>query len=145
MNIYLDASVIVKVYIKESETQAVLELTANTSSKATGLLSRAEVSAALAKAVRVGIVDRKVASEALYRFRKDWSDYICITATNPLIYLADRLAWDYGLRGYDAVHLASAITWKEALGSPVTVATYDKQLWLAARTVALDVWPDQLN
>ena len=145
MNVYLDASAIVKCYVTESETRAVLEMISTASIKATGLLSRAEVSAALAKAVRVGAATRAAASVALDEFRMDWPNYVCITANNPLIYLADRLAWDHGLRGYDAVHLASALTWQSALGSLVVMATYDKQLWQAARTVALGAWPDRLN
>jgi hypothetical protein len=32
---------------------------------------------------------------------------------------AETLAWDYGLRGYDAVQLASAVLFQESLGAPV--------------------------
>ena len=39
-----------------------------------------------------------------------------------LITHADRLAWDHGLRGYDAVHLAAADLWQDALGEEVTLA-----------------------
>ena len=58
--------------------------------------------------------------------------------------LADTLAWDYGLRGYDAVHLASALTWQEALGEPVLLATFDKQLWSAAPKAGVAIWPETL-
>ena len=36
------------------------------------------------------------------------------------------LAWDYGLRGYDAVQLASAITWQEAVATEILL-TFDQQ------------------
>ncbi len=145
MNVYFDSSALVKKFVIEPGSEAVLEMMEQADILATGLLSRAEVSAALAKAVRIRTLSRNMASDALDEFRMDWPNYVCITANNPLIYLADRLAWDHGLRGYDAVHLASALTWQSALGSLVIMATYDKQLWQAARTVALGAWPDRLN
>jgi hypothetical protein len=48
------------------------------------------------------------------------------------------------LRGYDAAHLASALFWQEMLGAPVTVASYDRQLWEAAKANGLIAWPESL-
>jgi len=62
-----------------------------------------------------------------------------------LVARADSLAWEYGLRGYDAVHLASALLWQEALGEPVTLATFDKPLWEAAQQAGMGVWPEDLD
>jgi predicted nucleic acid-binding protein len=45
---------------------------------------------------------------------------------------AEALAWEHGLRGYDAVHLASALTWQESVGEQIVLATFDQQLWEAA-------------
>ena len=57
---------------------------------------------------------------------------------------ADALAWEHDLRGYDAVHLASALFWQESLGEPVTIATFDAQLWQAGQPIGLSVWPEDL-
>ena len=46
--------------------------------------------------------------------------------------MPDSLAWLHGLRGYDAVHLAAAMTWQDAFGMPVTLATFDRLLWKVA-------------
>jgi predicted nucleic acid-binding protein len=54
---------------------------------------------------------------------------------------AAALAWEHGLRGYDAVHLASALAWSEALGETVAVATYDRELWRGAKASGLSVGP----
>ena len=54
--------------------------------------------------------------------------------------LADRagdLAAEFGLRGYDAVHLASAM----ALGSQTTLVTWDADLARAALQLGLAVAP----
>ena len=64
--------------------------------------------------------------------------------TETLIARADTLAWDHGLRGYDAVHLAGAVLWQETLGEMVTVATFDRELWQAARRAGMMVWPTDL-
>jgi hypothetical protein len=53
-----------------------------------------------------------------------------------------RLAWEYGLRGYDATHFAAALLWQETLEMPITLATYDRELWLAANKAGMAVWPE---
>ncbi len=50
-----------------------------------------------------------------------------------------------GFRGYDAVHLASALSWQRALERAVTLATYDKDLWRGAQRVGLVAWPERLG
>jgi len=59
----------------------------------------------------------------------------------PLAARAATLAWERGLRGYDAVHLATALVWRETLGEIVTVATYDRELWRGAQASGLPPWP----
>ncbi len=54
------------------------------------------------------------------------------------------MAWDYGLRGYDAVHLASALYWQESLRQRVVLATFDRELWRAGEAAGLGVWPSSL-
>ena len=58
---------------------------------------------------------------------------------------AEALAWDLALRGYDAVQLASALTWQEAVGAEVTLATFDRQLWEAGRNAGIRTWPEALK
>ncbi len=55
----------------------------------------------------------------------------------------DALSWEHSLWGYDAVHLATALFWQETLGEPLTLITYDRQLWEAARKSKLKVFPVQ--
>ena len=40
------------------------------------------------------------------------------------------------------VHLASALTRQENLGERVTLATFDRDLWLAVGAAGLAVWPE---
>lgn len=57
---------------------------------------------------------------------------------------AAALAWEHGARGYDAMHLAVALTWQESVGSPVTLATFDRELWTSGEKERLSLWPEQL-
>lgn len=60
-----------------------------------------------------------------------------------LVSRAEALAWEYGLRGYDAVHLAAALAWQERITMPIVLATFDRELWEAACQAGLEVWPEE--
>ncbi|HEX6384610.1 MAG TPA: hypothetical protein VF177_08075 [Anaerolineae bacterium] len=64
--------------------------------------------------------------------------------TETLVARADTLAWELGLRGYDAVHLASALLWHEGMDQAVVLATFDRHLWKAAGQRGLITFPEDL-
>jgi predicted nucleic acid-binding protein len=111
---------------------------------ATGLMSRAEVSAALANAVRLDWIERRAAQAALAEFHEEWPRLFRLPIRETTVGRADDLAWTHGLRGYDAVHLACAMLWQESVGHPVTLATFDESLCQAAAQAGLRAWPEQL-
>jgi uncharacterized protein len=141
--LYLDASTLVKRYIEEPGSAEVAAAIGAANVAATSIISRAETAAALAKAVRVGVLKQAEAGAALEVFREDWSRLVRIQATEPLVARADTLAWEMGLRGYDAVHLASALLWRENMDQDVVVATFDRQLWQAAGKCGLICFPER--
>lgn len=141
MILYLDASALVKRYVAEAGSADVAALVEGARLTATAVVSRAEVAAALAKAVRVGLASRDDAAAGLKDFEADWSDLIRLAVGEATVARAASVAWSQGLRGYDAVHLACALMWQESLGSPVTLATYDRELWRGARAGGLLPWP----
>jgi predicted nucleic acid-binding protein len=142
---YLDASALVKRYIVERSSRETIALTSDSDMTATSIVSRAEVAAVFAKAVRVGVVKGEVARDAQRRFAEDWPDLARVSVTEALVERAERLAWEHGLRGCDAVQLASALTWQESVGQEIVLATFDQQLWEAAKRSGLKAWPDQLS
>lgn len=142
MIVYLDASAIVKRYLAEASSPAVNHLVTEAAALGTSLVSRAEVGAALARATRLKAIHRAAAEKARRLFGAHWVDLIATPVTQSLVAQADALAWEYGLRGYDAVHLASALSWQEALSERVTLATFDRELWQAAQSAGLNVWPE---
>ena len=140
---YFDASALVKRHVDERGSRETLEFAARAEVVATSLVSRAEVAAALAKAVRANLLEEDEAREAQRAFATDWADIARIPVTEALVSRAETLAWEYGLRGYDAVQLASAVLFQESVGAPVRLATFDKQLWDAARRAGFEPWPDK--
>jgi len=48
------------------------------------------------------------------------------------------------LRGYDAIDLAAALEWHDRIGEPITVATFDQDVWRAAREAGLNWFPAAL-
>ena len=144
MIVYLDASAQVKRYVAEPGSTEVEALIGAARATGTGVVSRAEVAAALAKAARVRLITREVAAKALEAFNADWEHLIRLQLSESLAARAAALAWEHGLRGYDAVHLATALVWRETLGETVTVATYDRELWRGAQASALSPWPAEL-
>ena len=141
MIVYLDASALVKRYVAEAGSAQVESLIAGAQAIGTAVVSRAEVAAALARAARVGLIKRDAAMKALAAFNADWEHLIRLQLGEPLAARAATLAWEHGLRGYDAVHLATALLWRETLGEAVTVAAYDRELWRGARASGLLPWP----
>lgn len=144
MIVYADASALVKRYVAETGSAEVIALTTGAEGVATALVTRAEVAAAFARAVRVGLLDDVGGRRAQRRFSREWPDVVKVPVTEMLVARAEALAWAHGLRGYDAVQLASALTWQDALGREIVLATFDRQLWDGARDSGLRPWPDQL-
>lgn len=140
---YLDASALVKRYLVERGSRETIALTSQAEMIATSTISRAEVAAGLAKAVRAGIVTDDVARNAKRSFAGDWPDLLRVPVTEALVERAEALAWEHGLRGYDAVQLASGLIWQESAGQEIVLATFDQQLWEAARRTGLKTWPEQ--
>jgi predicted nucleic acid-binding protein len=141
--LYLDASAAVKRYVREPGSREVVALIHAAAAVATSIVSRAEVAAALARAVRLGVLEDAGGRRAQRRFVREWPDFVRIPVTEALVARADGLAWNYGLRGYDAVQLASALAWQDAIGQDVVLATFDHQLRTAAAEAGLRLWPDK--
>jgi predicted nucleic acid-binding protein len=140
---YFDASALVKRHVDERGSRETLEFAARAEVVATSLVSRAEVAAALAKAVRAKLLEEDEAREAQRAFAAQWADIARIPVTEALVLRAETLAWEYGLRGYDAVQLASAVLFQESLGTAVRLASFDRQLWNAARGAGFQPWPEK--
>ena len=146
MFLYLDTSALVKRYIAEPEAEEAAAVMNAAIAVGTSLITRTEVAAALAKAVREGRLHDHGGRQAHREFLEDWPDFGRVPVTQALATRADDLTWNHGLRAYDAIQFAAALACHDsfgALGEPVLFACFDKQLQEAARAAGLDTWPER--
>jgi predicted nucleic acid-binding protein len=142
--LYLDTSALIKRYIKETGSPEVWEWIHSAEDKATVLITRAEMSSAINRLLRMKLISGEEHTSALAVFRSDWIHFHRLPITESLVSRADTLACEHNLRGYDAIHLAAAFNWQDLLDLPVTLVTYDRELALAARALGMAVLPEYL-
>jgi predicted nucleic acid-binding protein len=142
MIVYGDTSALVKLFVVEENSALTQDMLRQAQALGTGLLTRAELGAALARGAQRGLLSEEEALEARQRLEVVWPTWIHIAIDESLVLQAETQAWEYGLRGYDAVHLAAALAWQERIAAPVVLATFDRELWTAAKQANLSVWPE---
>ena len=133
MILYLDASALVKRYVREKNSEQVNAWIDVADMAVTSLITRVEVAAAIARAGRMKLISSDGALAALRQFRSEWESFQRLPITENTVIRGDALAYEHNLRGYDATHLACALIWQETLGTQVTMASFDGQLIEAAR------------
>jgi predicted nucleic acid-binding protein len=143
MIVYADTSALVKLFVVEAHSEATRDMLLQAWAMGTGLLARVELGAALARGARRGFLAEAESLEARRQIERVWPTWVRIGMDEELVVRAEALAWEYHLRGYDAVHLASALIWQERIGHPVVLATFDRELWEAAQQANLAVWPEE--
>ena len=141
MILYLDPSALVKRYIQENASQDVNAWIEAADMVVTGLITRVEAAAAIARAGRMKLITSDDTLAALRQFHSEWESFQRLPITENTVVRGDVLAVEHNLRGYDATHLACALIWQETLGMPVTLASFDGQLIEAARGVQVAYLP----
>jgi predicted nucleic acid-binding protein len=144
MILYLDTSALVKRYVQEAGSAEVLDLVERAEAVGSVVLTHVEMAAALARAVRLNWVARDEAEAAWNDFQDHWLYFARLILTPAALQRAASLAWEFGLRAYDAVQLSAALSWQDGLGAPVVLATFDRELRAAAGRRGLAVWPEEM-
>jgi predicted nucleic acid-binding protein len=137
--VYLDISSLVKLYVPEMESVVMKRLVETAEVVATSHLAYVEAIAAFARKRRERGLTPKDCRTVIQDFDHDWESYFIVDISNPLVKLVGRLAEKHALRGYDAIHLASAVTVYQQADRPVAFSCFDKRLSLAARREGLKI------
>lgn len=137
MILYLDTSSLLKVYLDEPGSDDVTRLKNSARYIATSLITYPEARSGLARAVRGGRLSQDGYKTAVAEFENDWPWYGIQDVTRPLAQTAGDLAARHFLRGFDAVHLASAVVLQRELGEAVTFSSGDDRLMAAAAVEGL--------
>lgn len=135
---YLDSSALVKLVVEEDGSDEVAKLWDGADAVVTSRVAHPEVRAALAAAHRDRRLDDTGHNAAKQSWREFHSALRMVEVNAALEDRAGALAETHALSGFDAIHLASALTLAEA---PVILATWDRRLRTAARTIGLATLP----
>lgn len=141
MILYLDTSALVKLYVEEPLSQELTAAVAEAEAVATSLLAYAESRAAFARARREARLSAQIYRRIVEALVEDWPRYISVEVTDRLVKNAGDLAAHRALRGYDALHLASALSLCQQVTASVTFLAFDRELTLAAKREALHLHP----
>jgi predicted nucleic acid-binding protein len=139
---YLDSSAIIKRFTAEKGSERVRSIIEQEGPVATAKIAYAEIHSGLARKKREGSLSSGQYALICRRVELDWSAYVRMELTDEVLSLARALIQRHPLRGFDAIHLASALILKASLGEQVTFAGADeRQLQAAAKEqlIALNV------
>ena len=134
---YLDTSALIKRFVAEKGSPQVEALVSQRGQVATAKIAYAEVYAGLARKHREGHLPGGQHTQACRQFESDWQAYVRLDLQDEILVLARDLIQRHPLRGFDAIHLASALRLKTALGEDVTFAAADERLLRVARAERL--------
>lgn len=131
---YLDSSAIIKRFAKEKGSELVRRIIEEEGPIATAKIAYAEIHSGLARKKREKILAPAQYDRICRQFELDWLAYVRLELTDEVLSIARELIRRYPLRGFDAIHLASALILQTNLGEPITFAGADgRQLHAAAQ------------
>ncbi len=141
MTLYLDSSAIVKLVLPEDGSDVAMELWTSEEPIATSAVSRVELSAAVGSALRSGRISSVDVPDDARDGELIASRAFVTPVVPPIVAAASELAFAYGLRALDAIHVASALDLREA--RPVFVS-WDERQRQAAAAEGLPIYPRRL-
>jgi predicted nucleic acid-binding protein len=132
--VYFDTSAIVPVVIDEVSSPRASRLWDEADRVVSSRLVYPEARAALAMAHRMDRLNREELRSAVDDFEELHHQLDLVEVTEEVVRDAGQLAEQFGLRGYDAVHLASA---RVVTDTELVLACGDQGLIAAARALGL--------
>ncbi|MGH7854952.1 MAG: type II toxin-antitoxin system VapC family toxin [Candidatus Binatia bacterium] len=135
---YFDTSALVKRFVQEKGSPVVHSLFKSAAGVATAKIAYAEIFAGLNRKLRERDLSKAQYSVACRQFENDWHAYVRVELQDDILLLARDLIQRHPLKGFDAVHLGSALCLRAALGEEMSFAAADKNLLRAAQIEKFD-------
>lgn len=139
LNLYLDTSALLKLYVDEDGSTLVRGRVEQAGRLATSAVTYVQAHSALARRKRLGDLSPARYRAVLGTFEEGWSRYLRLDVGEGVLSAAARLAGRHVLRAYDSIHLASALVFRSGLEAEVTLASWDDELDAAAVREGLQV------
>jgi len=137
--LYLDTSCLSKLYLIEDGSHEVEAAVLDAERLVSSRIAYAETRVALARAWRNGRIDDAVFSAAKSEFEDSWQTVFVVEVTPAIVRDAAELGDKHPLRGFDAVHLASAVDFRIGEVRVVSFMTADRRLRDAASAEGFQV------
>ncbi len=134
---YLDTSALVKRFLLERGSGRVRAITTPAEDVAIATIAYAEFYAALNRKRRDGDLSRTAYAQTAERFEAHWRSYTRVALHDDVLVLARTLTERHPLRGFDAIHLASALHLAQNLEEAIPFAAADIRLLQAAAAEGL--------
>ena len=141
MILYLDSSALLKRYFEEDGSGDVLALWIRAVALATSEVAYAECLASIHRKGRESGLKSRIVGEILSSFKQDWASILRVEVSPELEDTIDELAARHPLRGFDLIHLSSALTLRERHPEEFLFAAFDERLLAAAQREGLTTFP----
>lgn len=139
--VYFDASALVKLIVEEDGSDLAGDLWDGCDAPVSSRLAYPEVRAAIAAAQRNHSLEPADSAAVEHTFEDYWDSVRPIELGRSVEQHAGQLAGLHGLRGADAVHLASALALED---ETLIFAVWDRRLRRAGQTIGLRCAPQDL-
>lgn len=104
-----------------------------------------EARAAFARLARGGRSPPPQHDRRVRRLDRDWEDYLRVELTPEVVRGAGGLAEIHALRGFDSIHLASALWLKQRTAAALQFGAFDRRLHAAAGHAGMMVYPRRIR
>ena len=145
MILYLDTSALLKKYFQETGSDEVIARWKEATGIVTSSVAYAEALASIHRKKREVKFNNDRFEKILHLFRRDWNSFIRVEVTDELNDWIDKVVSHYPLRGFDAIHLASALIVHDRLPEEFLFACYDNKLLQAAQSAGLQTLPERAS
>ena len=143
MILYLDTSALVKRYFYEPYSDDIISRWKSATQIVTSFVAYAETMASMYRKKRESDLADTLICKIADSFHHDWESFIRVEVNDKLNGYIDRVVEKYPLRGFDAIHLASAIVIHERLSEDFVFACFDDRLASAAQSEGLETFPPE--
>ena len=141
MILYLDTSALIKKYFKESHSNEVISKWREATEIITSSVTFAETMAAFYRKKREANLRNKVFAKIVDSFQLDWDSFIRVEVNEDLNQPITTIISKHPLRGFDAIHLVSALIVYEKDPENFLFICYDHKLTQAAKKEGLNTFP----
>lgn len=140
MNAYFETSALVKLFLEEPGADEARDLWDDADLVTVALIAYPEARSALAAAARGGRISAEQLDDVKRKLERRWRQMQVVDIDPSIAFFAGDVAEEFELRGYDAVHLATAISLQD---DSLLVVTWDTELARACLNADLLVAPRQ--